>query len=514
MMVRRSNRVHDRRGVIAIVVLCALSALVLGGFAFAEYCRLESQGLSRNLDAVRASNAAASGVEYVTQQLEARSLVGFTEPVKWTDSIGSEYSFSVYHGAPHRMSGMQLGPFDECGRLNLNSLDLDEEKLIESRNRLMALPGVTETIADSILDWIDADDRPRPFGAEADWYLRNGLPYTPRNGVVSDLAELLRIRGISSQLLFGDDLNGSGWIEVEERLASDQRRSVGRYESLPLCELLTVVSLESSLGSRGQKRIELNQENLVSLYRQLEGVFGRDAARFVVALRINGPMEMERREAFDALTEVEQRKATATARSRRQTEDSLRFSSFRSEIIDGFEVSGMPVHRVESLVDLLDRRVLARVDGKEVVLRSPWTSQSASVSQHLAAIREKVTELSSERQPGRINLNQAPLEVLMTIPGLEREMAVKIVRLRKRYRTGIAWLVDERVMTLRELQLIDEFLADEGRVFSGVVYGMYGGATTVAPISFLVDLSASSAVVLKRQRFPLSNIGKLGMLQQ
>ena len=42
---------------------------------------------------------------------------------------------------------------------------------------------MTEAIADAILDWIDPDDAPRPFGAEAEYYQGLGVPYVPRNGV-------------------------------------------------------------------------------------------------------------------------------------------------------------------------------------------------------------------------------------------------------------------------------------------------------------------------------------------
>ena len=34
----------------------------------------------------------------------------------------------------------------------------------------MGLPGMTEDVADAILDWLDTDDEPRELGAEIEYY--------------------------------------------------------------------------------------------------------------------------------------------------------------------------------------------------------------------------------------------------------------------------------------------------------------------------------------------------------
>jgi len=65
--------------------------------------------------------------------------------------------------------------------------------------RLFVAAGFTvaqgDSLADAILDWRDPDDVPRPFGAEADWYIaHNRVP--PRNGRFADVRELHRVRGL------------------------------------------------------------------------------------------------------------------------------------------------------------------------------------------------------------------------------------------------------------------------------------------------------------------------------
>jgi general secretion pathway protein K len=90
---------------------------------------------------------------------------------------------------------------DLSGRLNVNRSDPDLlENLIANvtRDRSRA-----EELADAILDWVDADDLHRGRGAERDWYERRGLPL-PRNSPVLQLRELLLVRGVTHELLFGE----------------------------------------------------------------------------------------------------------------------------------------------------------------------------------------------------------------------------------------------------------------------------------------------------------------------
>ena len=80
----------------------------------------------------------------------------------------------------------------------------------------MALPGMTEDVADAILDWIDEDEEPREYGAEADIIPACSLPYAPRNATPETVEELLLVRGVMPELLFGVDVNRNGMQDVNE----------------------------------------------------------------------------------------------------------------------------------------------------------------------------------------------------------------------------------------------------------------------------------------------------------
>ena len=124
----------------------------------------------------------------------------------------------------------------------------------------MMLPGMTEEIADSILDWIDPDDEPRAFGAEADVY-GTMLGYEPTNGPISSLDELLLIPGVTTELLYGADRNHNGILDANEQAAG-----VGAEASMARgwSAYLTVNSKDRL--QQGEEPVDLNQEDLQVLY--------------------------------------------------------------------------------------------------------------------------------------------------------------------------------------------------------------------------------------------------------
>lgn len=96
--------------------------------------------------------------------------------------------------APQTLGGgrVEVVVEDEARRLDLGTADPD------------ALPRLLETLhldrglADAILDWTDADDRPRPYGAERAAY-RDASG--PPNGPLRSVGELALVRGVDAGTL-------------------------------------------------------------------------------------------------------------------------------------------------------------------------------------------------------------------------------------------------------------------------------------------------------------------------
>lgn len=73
----------------------------------------------------------------------------------------------------------------------------DAEALHALFRALGVLPGRADSLTDAMLDWRDADDIPRPLGAEREWYESHGR-HLPRNGPFADSREFRRVRGLES----------------------------------------------------------------------------------------------------------------------------------------------------------------------------------------------------------------------------------------------------------------------------------------------------------------------------
>jgi DNA uptake protein ComE-like DNA-binding protein len=144
-----------------------------------------------------------------------------------------------------------FGMVGEASKLNINTASYDQ---------LMRLPGMTDDVAGSIVDWRDEDSTPTNGGVESDYYLSLPEPYTAKNGPFETLSELLMVKGIDPTMLYGDgtapplgqpvssvvsgSMNGS--------LSTDPQLARGWYD------LLTCYSIEGNTTSDGQARININ----------------------------------------------------------------------------------------------------------------------------------------------------------------------------------------------------------------------------------------------------------------
>jgi len=110
------------------------------------------------------------------------------------DSIGSVWNHvdRLLEQTAALVPGCAVSARAVGSRLDINGVD--EATL----SRLLKAAGWSEARADSgaaaIADWVDADDQPRPNGAERNWYLaRDREP--PSNSRLADMRELRRVRG-------------------------------------------------------------------------------------------------------------------------------------------------------------------------------------------------------------------------------------------------------------------------------------------------------------------------------
>jgi general secretion pathway protein K len=87
---------------------------------------------------------------------------------------------------------------DESGKWNLNDMLRNGAISVPDVNvyrRLLASLQLPDTLAAALADWIDPDNETMAGGAEDDYYMRLNPPYRTAGQPLSDVDELLRVRG-------------------------------------------------------------------------------------------------------------------------------------------------------------------------------------------------------------------------------------------------------------------------------------------------------------------------------
>jgi general secretion pathway protein K len=111
--------------------------------------------------------------------------------------------------------------------------------------RLFSICGVRDerlvsVIVDSIQDWRDADSLHRLNGAEDSYYLSLPIPYKAKNGDFDTIDELLLVKGMTPEILYGTVTNPDRRAALEAALPWE--RDVGSGEYLGVARYLTVHS--------------------------------------------------------------------------------------------------------------------------------------------------------------------------------------------------------------------------------------------------------------------------------
>lgn len=483
----RSSSTKPRRALVLILVMVVVALLTLGGLTFSELMLNEHRATVLVVHQAQARAAADSAIEAVRYFLAL--------PIDVQHEMGGWYNneqqfrgvllrddedprgrsrFSIV--APTAddgsgFAGIRYGIEDESTKLNLNALAAIEKKTPGAgRDLLLALPGMSEDIADAILDWMDADDEPREFGAEVDYYLGLDPPYVPKNGPLETIEELLLVRGVTPALLFGADADRNGFVDSDQSLiaAEGVDNSDGRLDR-GWAGYLTLCSLESNTRPDGSAKIDVNQTDMQKLYDELvEALGNEDWAAFIVAYRQNGPYTGTR----------------------------------PGELISGKtpDLKQKGIVKLSTILDLIGARVQARFPGERqaVVLEPVFPEVPGVMNVYLPLLMDNLTVNPQKVIPGRININQAPRAVLEGIPGMTGKLLDTILSQRevdpvardpgRDYET---WLLTEGLVSLDEMKTLMPFVCAGGSVFRIQAVGYFDGGGPSARIEAIIDTTES-----------------------
>jgi type II secretory pathway component PulK len=480
-----------RSGYVIFAVLIVVVVLSLVAYRFTDSMTSEYRASVRINDDAQLKMAAVSGLHYAAAVLSDRNTFLTTlegNPYDNEDIFGEfELPITTTTGTPPTKRPyfsiravaltdagsyeQRYGVIDEGGKLNINSLIALDSTGQLLHDALMKLPSMTEDIADAIVDWVDADDDARASGAESSYYVSLSNSYKAKNGPLNSLDELLLVKGVTPYLLYGGDTNRNG---VQDDGEQDNTRGWADY--------LTVYGRELNVDSTGTARIYLNGDDLDTLYKQLQGAVGDDLAVYIVATKVLGAKQVPQ------ATGASSTPAVAATTDQLQAAVQAKIAATAS--------SGT---RIKSLTDLIGTQITLPVpDGapkgtQAAVAASPLNDPS-KLNDLLPKLLDKTTVKQAIEMVPRINVNTAPREVLMSIPGIDDATADKIISQRAGQvlsdpgTLSAAWLVTTSTITSAQYKAMEKYLTGSTMVFRVQAIGYFKGVDgPVARMEAVID---------------------------
>lgn len=341
------------------------------------------------------------------------------------DDGGEEWRWTLYSANPE--GGIRFGLTDEGSKLNLNAA---------TTSMVSRLPGMKTSLTDALLDFVDADDVPRPEGAEQEYYNALPQPYRIHNGPLSTVEQLLLVRGFTPAVVLGEDANRNFSLDPNED-DGDEREppddADGRLQP-GLLPLLTVYSREPNTDRTGRRRFNLNTPGA-------------------------------------ALTDTNDLPPA--------------FVAFVSELGASKSVVLDPAELLEATV------TLKGPDGQDRAVPTGIGKES------LALVLDRFTGSAEAELVGRINVNTAPASVLQLVPGIDNALAENILSARRNLpaerRSSVAWIHIENLVEADRFREIAPFLTTRSLQyrFNVVGYGARSGKFRV--LEAVIDVASPPA---------------------
>lgn len=230
----RARRRRRRRGSALITALWVITLLSLMIASFAFEVKLEARIADHHRRRLKADRLARAGIQKARFLLDQAARIDPKNPDPrdaerpWFDAARRlrEGLNLVAFSEPLGAGTILLAIVPEPARINVNEL-----KTFADWEPVFDQGGIPEelwpALLDAILDWTDADDIPRPDGAESeDYYLTLDAPYRAKNAPLDTVDELLLIKGFTNTFLYG------GFLPAADPESAENGRSIAGIADL------------------------------------------------------------------------------------------------------------------------------------------------------------------------------------------------------------------------------------------------------------------------------------------
>ena len=213
---------HNRRGIALLLVVSVTTILVATALEYNRRARFTLISTAAMRDSITLSQMAASGVHVAMAMLVKDKSESNTDSLleDWANPSKID---EILQEIPFEGGEISVKISDEMGKIQVNALVAFPDKnafnpdQLNLWERFLNYMGDEEQLQDdseptaiinSVKDWLDSGDDDATTGlsgAELEYYQSLEPPYAPRNGPLTDLNELMLIKGISPELFYGSE---------------------------------------------------------------------------------------------------------------------------------------------------------------------------------------------------------------------------------------------------------------------------------------------------------------------
>jgi hypothetical protein len=511
----RRNQGASRRGIALVVVFVLVMLVTLAAYRFSFVMQSEYRLAKLYEEQVDARQAAWSGIEQVSVVLDKP--LSSRPALIVQNSDASANKSNLFRG--------ELTPSNEAQSTGTSQIQAWQFALISpSRGKVARSEGDIGATADSMSrgegGWrwgLENESAKIPIQLLKEWektypgHAKSILSKLP--GIKPELIEPWLIHegvlrptrrindrdtqvdssaAVLASFWSGGDLNQNYrldpleliWLERQSRTVSGStvRPSASAPdESVALQRYLTRYSGCRNERFDGSERIYVNDSDLRGLHRKLMGVWPQPLADYIILVRQYGPTSASRR---GRRSEAANQVAAPNA------------STESNDITIDWNVAGK--YQIRTLVELIDARLTIPAasnsqssQSKSIV--SPFSSRSAEGSNYLIRLLDDCTTDRRKFLEGKIDVWDAPLEVLMSIPEMDDGTANRIITarqdetIRQQSAGTLAWLLQRRVVDLPTLLKWEPFLAARSDVYTTQALGYRDQTTSVYRCTVTID---------------------------
>lgn len=202
----------DQRGSVLLITLWTITLLTILVTVIASQNRLSARAAFYHQEELGAWAAVLAAVNQAEMELMMERMPRPPETIEDTSEINRNPAFR-YNGRALQLNypqaeGITVRIYDHAGKINLREINRPRMRALLEKRVGDDDPERIDALMAAWNDWLDLNDGVSINGAERDYYESLDVPYTPRNGRLETVDELLSIRGFD-EVFAGVDLEAA-----------------------------------------------------------------------------------------------------------------------------------------------------------------------------------------------------------------------------------------------------------------------------------------------------------------